>query len=170
MSGRNEVGLWIGGVVELVEDYGSLDFVAQFFGPGNGSGHTELTRSKDDFGAIGQEQFAALDAHAVGHSEDKPVSANSADPSEPYACVSGCRLDNSSSGPEDALQLGLIDHILGHTVFNAATRIESFEFEQQLGGCINVLVVAYGFEQGSVADNVGKIFDYLLHRDNKLYV
>jgi hypothetical protein len=79
------------------------------------------------------QQFASLNAHALGHGEDQPVAPAGADKGQADAGVAAGRLDDGPSGLEYAPLLGIIDHGHGHPVLDAAQRVAGFDLGQQFG-------------------------------------
>ncbi len=89
----------------------SLANIGGFICLGNGAFHTLCAFGKNQFRAVGFQQIAALHAHGLGHHDDDAVALGSCHGGQTDAGVAGGGLDDDGAFLQQALFLGIIDHL-----------------------------------------------------------
>ena len=132
----------IGGVYKLAGDEATRDFLCQFIGLGNGTLHALGTLGEHQLCAVGLHNLAALHTHGLGHHNDDAVAAGGCHGGKANAGIAGGWLNNHSTGLQQPLLLGIINHGLGNAILYAAGRVEIFQLSQnlcfQVFGLLNV--------------------------------
>ena len=126
-TGREVVGERVGGVFELLRDEAAENFAGEFLGLFNRALHAGRAGRKDDFGAVGLEQHAALDAHRLGHREDGAIAAGGGNAREPDARVARGGLDDDGARTDEAGLFRFEDHLARGAVLDAPGGIEGLD-------------------------------------------
>ena len=119
----------IGGVVELRQDEAVRRLAKKFICLGNCALHPVGAGGQHDLRAKCEQQYAALQAHGLGHGEDEAIALDGRDECETDARVAAGGLDQRRlAGGDLASLLGRFNHGQTDTVFNAAQGVLAFQF------------------------------------------
>ena len=142
--------LWVRLVGKLLRDE-RIRLRSQFLSLADGARHTLMGRSEHQSGTQTAKQRATLDAHAVGHREDKLVATSGSHQSQSHACVAACGFDDDGVPAEKSLLLSLFDERIAHTVFHATSWVQILQLSQH--ACFQLLVFLHlaEFQQGGLA-------------------
>ena len=149
MNGR------IGRILELLQDDGSWRAVPQLLSLADGALHAFAARRQDDFRAVSLREFAALDAHRLGHRQNDFVATNCADKRQADARVAAGRFDDGAALAENAFLLGIENHTEGNAVLDAATRIEELHFRDDVRFQVAIRSKGAELYQRRLADELG---------------
>src|SRR6202162_6094939 len=129
-----KVNLRIRRIVKLLQHVGVWSRGKQFLGFQNCSLHSPRTRRQNDFRAKSKQQHAPLQAHRLGHGEDKLVSLHGCYKGESDSGVAAGRLDqNGFPGLNPPGTLGIGNHAHADAVFYTCHGILALQFRRDLG-------------------------------------
>ncbi|MPN46802.1 hypothetical protein SDC9_194401 [bioreactor metagenome] len=104
----------------------------ELLGLGDGALHPQGSVGQHQFGAVGGEQFAPLDAHRLRHGQDQPVPFDRRHQRKTDTRVARGRLDDQRARLEDAGLLRRFDHRQGNPVLDRTAGIEGLHFDEDL--------------------------------------
>ena len=119
---------------------------------GDGALHTLRAGGKDNLGAIGGRELAALDGHGLGHGEDELVAALSRDHGEANAGVSAGGLDDGAAGGQKALLFGVLDDRLGDAVLDGPAGVGCLVLAED--GCVAIGEVGKVHQRGGADEGL----------------
>ena len=153
-AGGLDVCLRVGRVHELAGDEGIGDLLCQLICLGNGTLHTLCAFAEHQFCTIGLHQLAALHAHGLGHHDDDAVALGCRHSRQTDAGVAGGGLDDDGAFLQQALFLGIIDHLFGDAVLDGTSRIEVFQLGNDMGRQLLLLFDVGQLQQRSMTDQL----------------
>ena len=153
-AGGSLMGGGVGGIYKLAGDKAVGDFFCQLLGFGNGAGHALAALGQHQLGTVGFHQLTALHAHGFRHDDDDAVAAGGGNGGKTDAGIAGGGLDDHGAGFQQTFFLGIVNHGFCHTVFHRAGGVEIFQFCQNLGVQMFILLQMHQLQQGSVSNQL----------------
>ena len=127
------------------------------------SSHALVGRSEHDFCSQGFQQTSALDGHGIRHSENQSVASNGSSQGQTDTCVSACWLDDDGVLVDKSFLLGIVEHHHTNAVLHAASWIQHFKFDENLGFQSQLLLNLAEFQQWSLSYQFRNVFSNLCH-------
>ena len=153
-AGGLDVGLRVGRVYELAGDEGIRDLLCQLVGLGNGTLHAFGTLAQHQLCTVSLHQLAALHAHGLGHHDDDAVALGGCHSGQTDASIAGGRLNDHGTFLQQALFLGIIDHLFGDAILDRTGRIEVFQLSNDVGRQLLLLFNVGQLQQRSMTDQL----------------
>ena len=157
-TGGRQMRLRVCRIGELARNEAVLDLCSKLLCLCDRALHALCAVGQDDLRAVGFEQIPSLNAHGLGHGEDRAISSGSRDCRQSDSGVAAGRFDDDRAGLERAAFLCVVDHGKGDSVLDAASRIEILQL------CVNICAqfvvsdIVIEFEQRRLANKVGDGF------------
>ncbi len=123
----------VGRVLELLGHEIPLVGLGQLLGLGDRARHAFGARRQDEFGAVGEQQLPALDAHRLGHRQHDLVAARRGHHRQRDTGVPARRLEDDGVRLEQTRLFGGVDHGDPDAVFHAVRRVEEFQLRHDVG-------------------------------------
>ena len=157
------MGLWVGGVLKLLQYHAARYLALQLLGASDGSRHAVFATGQFYSCPIGFDEVATLHAHGLWHGEDEVIASHGRHQSQTHTRVAAGGLDDGGTGFEDATLLGVGNHGEGDAVFDAAAGIEILYLGNDGGVKVLGGRILVKFQEGGVADEVGQLFCNFCH-------
>ena len=106
------------------------------------------------FCAVGLHYLPALNAHCLRHYYDYPIAAGCSNGGQAYAGIAGGGLDDHGAFLQQALGLGVVDHLLGNAVLHGTGRVEVLQLGQNVSRQLLLLFNVGELQQRGVADQL----------------
>ena len=148
------------GVVELLRDERAGRVRLDLDGFVDGALHAQGAGREDEFGAVGLEDLAPLDAHRLGHGENESVALDRGDEGQADSGVAAGGLDDESARLELAFALGGFDHGLGDALLDARGGIEGLDLDHDFRAAVVHLVDSH---ERRVANQLADVVVDLFH-------